>query len=239
MKMGVSDSRYLTDTIMTEFCLRLKQGSKKINIHITQDQIALMAAHANELIKWNKKINLTAIVDPLAMAEKHFIDAIAVQPFLNQADRNQADRNQEKKIMDMGTGGGFPSLPLKILSPSIQFTLVDSSRKKVNFLKHVIRTLGLDNIDAIHSRVEDLAFDDSHAKSFDAVMSRGFAGLEKFVGLALPLLKPGGKIYALKGKQAEEEVTPALRSRFEIRIDHYLLPFERSDRYMVQLKLPY
>ncbi len=137
----------------------------------------------------------------------------------------------------MGTGGGFPSIPLKILNPSTHFCLVDASRKKVNFLKHVIRTLKLDNINAMHSRVEDLALDDAYAKSFDAVISRGFSGLEKFVGLALPLLKPGGKIYALKGKQAEEEITPALRSRFEIRIDHYQLPFEKSDRYMIRLKI--
>ena len=139
--------------------------------------------------------------------------------------------------MDMGTGGGFPSIPLKVLNPFACFCLVDASRKKVTFLKHVIRTLKLENINAIHSRVEDLALDDAYAENFDAVMSRGFAGLEKFVDLALPLLRPGGKIYALKGKKAEEEITPALKSRFEIRIDHYQLPFEKSDRYMIQLKI--
>ncbi len=210
---------------MKGFCECLKQGSEKIAVNITDEQISLMASHAAELILWNKKINLTAIVDPLAMAEKHFIDALAVQPFLGE----------EKRIMDMGTGGGFPSIPLKILNPSIHFVLVDSSRKKVNFLKHVIRTLGLNNIEAIHSRVEDLARDDSHAKTYDAVMSRAFAGLEKFVGFAFPLLKPAGKIYALKGKQAPDEITPALKSEFEIRTDHYQLPFEKSDRYIIQL----
>ncbi len=210
---------------MQEFCGRLKSGSEKIAVDITQEQISLMAAHGAELIRWNKKINLTAIVDPLAMAEKHFIDAIAVLPFLGQ----------EKKIMDMGTGGGFPSIPLKIMNPSLGFVLVDASRKKVNFLKHVIRILGLENIEAVHSRVEDLAFDDTHAKRYDAVISRAFAGLEKFVGFAFPLLKPEGKIYALKGKQAPEEITPALESQFEIRTDHYQLPFEKSDRYMIQL----
>jgi len=213
------------NTGMQGFCDRLKQGSEKIAVDITEEQISLMAAHGAELIRWNKKINLTAIIDPMAMAEKHFIDAIAVLPFLGQ----------EKKIMDMGTGGGFPSIPLKIMNPSLEFVLVDASRKKVNFLKHVIRTLGLENIDAVHSRVEDLAFDDAHAKSYDAVISRAFAGLEKFVGFALPLLKLEGKIYALKGKQAPDEITPALKSQFEIRTDHYQLPFEKSDRYMIQL----
>ncbi|MCP3944405.1 MAG: 16S rRNA (guanine(527)-N(7))-methyltransferase RsmG [Desulfobacteraceae bacterium] len=211
---------------MQKFCERLKQGSEKIAVDITDEQISLMAAHGAELIRWNKKINLTAIVDPLAMAEKHFIDALAVQRFLGQ----------EKRVMDMGTGGGFPSIPLKILNPSIGFVLVDASRKKVNFLKHVIRTLGLKNIDAVHSRVEDLACDVSHASTYDAVMSRAFTGLEKFVEFALPMLKPEGKIYALKGKQAPDEITADLKSQFEIRTDHYQLPFEKSDRYMIQLK---
>ncbi len=223
--MVLLDSLCSQNPGMIGFCERVKQGSEKIAVKITDEQISLMAAHAAELILWNKKINLTAIVDPLAMAEKHFIDALAVQPFLGK----------EKRIMDMGTGGGFPSIPLKILNPSIHFVLVDSSRKKVNFLKHVIRTLGLENIGAIHSRVEDLAFEDSHAGTYDAVMSRAFAGLEKFVGFALPLLKPAGKIYALKGKHAPDEITPALKSQFEIRTDHYQLPFEKSDRYMIQL----
>jgi 16S rRNA (guanine527-N7)-methyltransferase len=208
------------------FCERLALGSNKLGVDITDEQISLMAAHASELILWNKKINLTAIVDPLAMAEKHFIDALAVQPFLGE----------EKKIMDMGTGGGFPSIPLKILDPSLQFVLVDSSRKKVNFLKHVIRTLELKDIEAIHSRVEDLALDESHAKSYDAVISRAFTALEKFVWLALPLLKPNGKIYALKGKQAKDEISPDLTLGFKIKTDHYQLPFEKSDRYMVRLE---
>ena len=173
-----------------------------MGIHVTHDQIRLMAAHGAQLILWNKKINLTAISDPLAMAEKHFIDAMAVGSFLGQ----------EKRIMDMGTGAGFPSLPLKILYPALDFVLVDASRKKVSFLKHVIRTLGLENIDALHSRVEDLAENKFHGHGYDAVISRAFAGLEKFVGLALPFLNTGGCIYALKGKQAAAEITPDLRS---------------------------
>jgi 16S rRNA (guanine527-N7)-methyltransferase len=224
--MDVSTTPDLISPGMKKFSDRLEQGCKKLAVDITQEQITLMAAHGAQLISWNKKINLTAIVEPQAMAEKHFIDALAVQPFLGQ----------EQKIMDMGTGGGFPSIPLKILNPRLNFVLVDSSRKKVNFLKHVIRTLGLKNIDAVHARVEDLARDDAHAGSYDAVISRAFAGLEKFVGFSLPLLKPGGTIYALKGKHAPEEITDDLKSKFIIRTDHYQLPFEKSDRYVIQLK---
>ena len=215
-----------TNSGMRKFCDRLKQGCEKIQVDISNEQISLMAVHATQLILWNKKINLTAIVEPQAMAEKHFIDALAVHTFLGQ----------EKRMMDMGTGGGFPSIPLKILNPDLELVLVDSSRKKVTFLKHVIRTLGLKNIEALHCRVEDLAEDKSHAGTYDAVISRAFTGLEKFVELAFPLLKPEGKIYALKGKQAPEEITPILLSQFEIKTDHYQLPFEKSDRYMIRLK---
>lgn len=229
--MGLSTSPYSINPGMQGFIDRLRQGSEKMAVAITDEQISLMAAHGAELILWNKKINLTAIVDPLAMAEKHFIDAIAVQPFLEHEKSGP-----EQRMMDMGTGGGFPSIPLKILNPGLEFVLVDASRKKVSFLKHVIRTLGLKNIQAVHSRVEDLARLDSHANAYDAVISRAFAGLEKFVDLSLPLLKPQGKIYALKGKQAPDEITPELKSQFEIRTDHYQLPFEKSDRYMIQLK---
>jgi 16S rRNA (guanine527-N7)-methyltransferase len=215
-----------TNSGMGKFCDRLEQGCDKLKIEITNEQVSLMTAHATQLILWNKKINLTAIVEPQIMAEKHFIDALAVQSFLGK----------EKRMMDMGTGGGFPSIPLKILNPSLEFVLVDSSRKKVTFLKHLIRTLGLKNIEALHCRVEDLAGDDSHAGTYDAVISRAFAGLEKFVGFALPLLIPQGTIYALKGKQAPDEITQELLSQFEIKTDHYQLPFEKSDRYMIRLK---
>lgn len=208
------------------FSDRLCQGCDAMGIDIEHHQVALMACHARELMLWNKKINLTAIRDPREMAEKHFLDAVGVHQFVSA----------KGKIMDMGTGGGFPSIPLKVLDPSVQYCLVDSVRKKVSFLNHVIRTLGLGDIQALHTRVEDLALDPEHANGYDAVISRGFANLEKFVDLALPLLKPGGHIYALKGKDGVDEISPALESGFHITQDHYQLPFEKSDRCLIRLK---
>ncbi len=207
------------------FIKRLKKGAALSGQTLTQDQLGLMASHAGELMVWNKKINLTGIKDPMAVAEKHFIDAVCVYPLLNK----------ESRIMDMGTGGGFPALPLKILNPEMAVTMVDAVRKKVNFLNHVVRTLGLDDILAVHARVEDLSKDPSHAQGYDAVISRGFADLEKFVDLALPMLRPGGRIYALKGDHARKEITPALDQAFEISTTHYRLPFEKSERYLVCL----
>lgn len=184
-----------------------------------------MTLHAKELSAWNKKINLTAIKDPLKVAEKHFIDSIAPVSFFEN----------EKCLMDIGSGGGFPGIPIKIMKPSLKVILIDSSRKKVNFLKHVIRTLHLENIDAIHSRVEDLHGNKVYKNKFDAVISRAFTDLSNFVELAFPFLSDKGSVYAMKGKNAEKEITSEISKNFDFKIDHYLLPFEKSDRYMIKL----
>jgi len=212
------------------FVNRVDKGAVLAGQALTREQLDLMAGHARELMVWNKKINLTAIRDVAQIAEKHFLDAVSVSPLLNNGSLAKGYR-----IMDMGTGGGFPAIPLKILNPDMELTMVDSVRKKTNFLNHVVRSLGLEDICAVHARVEDLANDPTHVRGYDAVISRGFADLEKFVGLALPMLKPGGRIYALKGDHAKEEITPSLDQHFEISTAHYCLPFEKSDRYLVCL----
>jgi len=211
--------------IIQQFKQHIKKGSNHLGIKISENQIDQMVKHAKELILWNKKINLTAIKDPLLMAEKHFIDSIAPIPYLKNEDC----------LMDMGSGGGFPGIPLKIMNPELKMVLVDASRKKVNFLKHVIRMLDLDNIEAIHSRVEDLHRAETYKNKFDAVISRAFTDLSRFVELASPFLIPDGKVYAMKGKYADKEITPAILKTFQVNTGHYKLPFEKSHRYMIQL----
>lgn len=209
------------------FVQRLAEGCRRLDLFLTGDQTTAMTAHAAELMRWNKKINLTAITGPGAVAEKHFVDAVAASAHITGV----------AKIMDLGSGGGFPGLPLKVLNPHLELVLVDAARKKVNFLKHVIRTLKLDTADAIHSRVEDLHADPDFAGQFDGIVARGFAGLEKFADLALPLLKPGGSLFAMKGENAEREITPDLSRRFDILTSYYRLPFEGADRYVIRLTL--
>ncbi len=184
-----------------------------------------MTIHAKELMKWNKKINLTAIKQPLKIAEKHFIDSLAATSFIKN----------KNSIIDLGSGGGFPGIPLKIMNPLLNVVLIDSSRKKINFLKHIIRLLGLQGIDAIHSRAQDLHDKDLYIAGFDAVISRAFTELSNFVELASPFLNKEGTIYAMKGKQAKKEITPELLEKFDVTADHYMLPFEKSDRYIITL----
>lgn len=204
----------------------LARGVRKMGIDLTQEQMDLMAAHAGELISWNRKMNLTAIREPGQIAEKHFADAIAAARYLPEKGR----------FMDLGSGGGFPAIPLKIMHPGLSLTLVDAVRKKVTFLSHVIRTLKLDRTCALHSRIEDLAKDPDHAGTYDGVVARGFSDLSDLVRLALPMLAPGGSVYALKGENGPKEITPELEARFDIRNEFYQLPSHGAERYLIILK---
>ncbi len=114
----------VSDNWMTQFCNTLWQGSRKMGIALTEAQVSQMACHAAQLEKWNRHINLTAIKGPVDLARKHFLDAVAIQPFIH---------TRNGQWMDMGTGGGFPGLPLKLLNPEIRMILVDGSRKKFIF----------------------------------------------------------------------------------------------------------
>lgn len=208
------------------FCKTLCKGSRQMGISLTRTQVDQMVCHAVQLENWNKKINLTAITGPKAMARKHFLDAIAVQGFVKHATT----------VLDMGSGGGFPGLPLKVLNGHMQVVLVDASRKKVHFLKHVIRMLGTGGINAIHGRIENFHQDPDFALRFDAVLARGFASVSSIAGLAAPLLHPKGTIYALKSPTAAaEEITPELKKQFVIQCDYYTLPLVETQRCLIRL----
>ena len=210
---------------MIKFQYHLQNGLKALKIKFSDDQVQLLTIHAKELMIWNKKINLTAIKQPLKIAEKHFIDSLAAASFVKN----------KNSIIDLGSGGGFPGIPLKIMNPLLNVVLIDSSRKKINFLKHVIRLLCLQGIYAIHSRAQDLHEKDLYKTGFDAVISRAFTELSNFVELASPFLNKKGTIYAMKGKQAKKEITPELLENFNVTTDYYMLPFEKSDRYIITL----
>ncbi len=197
-------------------------GAKAFNVHIETKKVNLFAIHAKELMNWNRKINLTAITDPFEVAVKHFVDSIALVRIIPP----------DVSVLDIGSGGGFPGIPLKILIPSLSIMLIDASRKKVNFLKHIIRTLNLAGIDAYHIRAEEIAVDHGKAgnlqghsddfiersgirsekdfpKSFDVIVSRALFSLNDFISMALPMLAQGGMIVALKGKISEAEIKSA------------------------------
>ena len=150
-----------------------------------------------ELRKWNRKINLTGITTERGIIIKHLLDSLTVVSLLPQGAR----------LLDLGSGGGFPCIPLALVRPDLKVTSVDATLKKIHFQRHAARTLGLDNFEALQVRGDTLA--QSHAGSFDVVISRGFASLPEFLTLAKPLLAPGGTIIAMKGSSGADEAAEA------------------------------
>ncbi len=214
--------------------------AKIIGIDFDRTQNRLFSAHAAELIKWNRKINLTTLTDPIEVASNHFLDSLVPARFIPP----------HAAMLDIGSGGGFPGIPLKVLLPELSVTLIDASRKKVSFLKHVIRTLKLDDIEALHIRAEDLADHPSYINRFDVIVSRALTSLEFFVRLALPLLACGGLIMALKGQVDNVELDDlrnnvlskkmnsagSIDRSFTISLKKYSLPFLYSERTLVTLR---
>jgi len=214
-------------------------GARYFDVKIGSEEAGKFSIHAGELIKWNSKTNLTAITDPLEVAVKHFLDSLApariIPPGLS--------------MLDMGSGGGFPGIPLKIILPSLSVSLVDSSRKKVSFLKHVIRTLGLEGINAFQARVEDLS---ENKERFDVVICRAFSSLDKFIESAIPILAENGIIVALKGKVSYKEIESVRLSDnekrgyitasgllYDMEVVKYSLPYIDSERTLMIMRKNY
>ena len=145
------------------------EGAEQLGIDVQAGQADQFAAHALILKEWNQKINLTAIDSPMDMAVKHFLDSIISSRYIKPGSR----------LLDVGSGAGFPGIPLKVMIPSLDVILVDATRKKVSFLNHVIRRLHLSHITAIHSRIEDLQ--QEWEGRFDVIVCRAFSSLDDFV----------------------------------------------------------
>lgn len=168
---------------------------QRLNIELSGDQIAKFSIYADRLVEWNEKVNLTSITEPEEIILKHFVDSLALLSLV-----------QGKRLADIGTGAGFPGIPLKILLPEVEVYLVDSLAKRLDFLETVIKELKLTKVQTVHARAEDFARDPYYRETFDCVTSRAVARLPVLLEYAVPLLKKGGYFLAAKGSQAQEEV---------------------------------
>lgn len=158
-------------------------------------------AYRSGILQWNQFVNLTAIRDPQEFTVKHFIDSATCfcLPEYAQAD----------KIVDMGTGAGFPGVPLAILSPEKEFVLVDSLNKRLKIIQELCQTIGINNVTTIHNRAEDMGRDSRHREKYDMCVSRAVANLSVLCEYCLPLVKPGGVMAAYKGADADKELEEA------------------------------
>ena len=181
--------------LKSEFSQQLKQLANKVEIILNDKQIEKFYIYMNLLLEWNEKINLTAITKPEEIILKHFIDSITISKYIEK----------ETTLVDVGTGAGFPGIPLKIIRNDIQITLIDSLNKRVNFLQEVIKTLEMTKIEAIHTRVEEFAKNKKNRESFDYATSRAVANLSTLSEYLVPLVKIGGKCICMKGSDVEEE----------------------------------
>lgn len=176
-----------------------KKYSKKLDVEINNNQIEKFYKYMEILLEWNQKINLTAITDYEEIILKHFIDSLTIAKYI--------DKNSY--LVDVGTGAGFPGIPLKIVREDIEVVLLDSLNKRIMFLNEVINELDLKNIEAVHSRVEEFGRNKKYREKFDVATSRAVANLSTLSEYMIPLVKVGGKCVCMKGKEVEQELQDA------------------------------
>jgi len=186
---------------------RLQAGALKLGLHLSSRQVEQFSIYYKELVDWNQRINLTAISDYEEVQTKHFLDSLTVVLAVEQLPDIA-----NLKVIDIGAGAGFPGLPLKILLPDIKLVLLDATAKKAEFLNYVKKEIGLDDIEIIVGRAEEIAHRSKYREKFDIVLSRAVALLPTLVELALPFCVIGGRLVAQKGKGVKQEVSRAGKS---------------------------
>lgn len=192
-------------------------------IALGEKAVAGLTIYLEELLRWNQHINLTAIQDPDIAIEKHIVDSLLIMKYVRG----------RKKMLDIGSGGGLPGVPLALVAPNMQVVSLDASSKKINFQRHIRRKLSLDNFLPINQRIEKLAL--SKENSYDLIVSRAFSSLEKFVEGSLPFQQEGGLWLAMKGSGGPEEVDRFKQSALtedllNIRLYSYNLPISNAKR---------
>jgi 16S rRNA (guanine527-N7)-methyltransferase len=206
----------------TRFFDQLQQGCQALGVGVGEDVPAKLLRLMNELLKWNAKVNLTAITEPAEVLEKHFLDSLAVLPEVEGA----------ASLLDLGAGAGFPGIPLKLARPALTVTLVDAVGKKVGFLKAAIATLGLKDARGLHARAEGKPEDEGIPRA-ELLICRAFMDLPDWLNLAPAYLLPGGRVVAMLGKAQPDEELHARAAERNLRFvsaRQYQLPFSGAKR---------
>lgn len=210
----------------------LVRGFDLYGIKLTDKEIESFRHYYQMLVEWNEKINLTAIVDEREVVIKHFIDSISVLPFFPDG---------ASSMIDVGTGAGFPGIPIKIVKSSMHVTLLDSLEKRVRFLNSVIKETGLTGIDAIHGRAEDFGQNKEYREHYDIAIARAVSSLPVLCEYTMPFVRIGGYFIAMKGSNVEDEISEGrnavtiLGGEIED-VKTFKLPFESIERNIILVK---
>ncbi len=208
-----------------EFHAILNEGVSKLGIPLTAQQVNSFYNYLNELIVWNKRINLISRVSPQDIIFKDFLDSLTINKYLDSG----------VSMVDLGSGAGFPGIPIKIIRPDVSISLFEIKRKKIYFLQHIIRCLNLRRINARWDQGEE------SEQSFDVVVSRAFGTLAKFLREGIPMIKPSGILLAMKGRKGKEELKENFSLIQEMGLnlmfcDHFKLPVLEHERVIIGLK---
>ncbi len=210
----------------------LRNGANEYNIQLDEAKIGHFKKYMELLKEWNQKFNLTAIEEDKEIAVKHFVDSVSILPYLPEG---------KCSLADVGTGAGFPGIPVKIARNDVDVMLVDSLDKRVTFLKEVIKELKLEAISAVHSRAEDFGAKAEYRERFDVSVARAVASLPVLLEYCLPLVKTGGIFIAMKGSNMEEELAQSkkaldiLGGKIE-KVEELTLPFSDMKRNVVVIR---
>jgi len=185
-----------------KFQKELASKASKLEINLSEEEQSQFYQYMQLLLEWNEKMNLTAITEPAEILDKHFIDSITIAKYIKQ----------EEKILDIGTGAGFPGIPLKIVLPQNNITLLDALNKRINFLREVIQELKLDKITAVHGRAEEFSKISGNRENYDVVVSRAVAKLNVLLEYMLPFVKIGGKCICMKSAEIDDELEEAKKA---------------------------
>lgn len=215
---------------MDEFVHCLKEGASELGIDLPESRIDMFCIYKSMLLEANRAINLTSITDDPGVAVKHFVDSLSCLL--------AAGTDSWRSLVDVGTGAGFPGLVLKIMNPRAYALLLDSVQKKVDFVRKVADSLGLDGVEAVHGRAEDLGKAVEYREEFDLAVGRGVASVSALAEYCLPFVRPGGLFVAMKGPRVVDEIDAGARAieilggeRPELR--HLVLPCGAGERVLV------